>query len=81
MRYCIQDSSNITSVCVPQLKVDAVSPRASYAPGAEVTLSVIGDSEARVGLVAVDNGVYVLNDKNRLTQTKVKNCRLNIPHF
>uniref|UniRef100_A0AAZ3QD07 Anaphylatoxin-like domain-containing protein n=1 Tax=Oncorhynchus tshawytscha TaxID=74940 RepID=A0AAZ3QD07_ONCTS len=43
----------------------------SYAPGAEVTLSVIGDSEARVGLVAVDNGVYVLNDKNRLTQTKI----------
>uniref|UniRef100_A0A8C7QT92 Anaphylatoxin-like domain-containing protein n=1 Tax=Oncorhynchus mykiss TaxID=8022 RepID=A0A8C7QT92_ONCMY len=62
---------DVKDTCMGSLKVDAVSPRASYAPGAEVTLSVIGDSEARVGLVAVDNGVYVLNDKNRLTQTKI----------
>uniref|UniRef100_A0A4W5Q9R7 Anaphylatoxin-like domain-containing protein n=1 Tax=Hucho hucho TaxID=62062 RepID=A0A4W5Q9R7_9TELE len=35
------------------------------------TLSIIGDPGARVGLVAVDKGVYVLNDKSRLTQTKI----------
>ncbi|XP_070966190.1 complement C3-like [Oncorhynchus clarkii lewisi] len=62
---------DVKDTCMGSLKVDAVSPSDSYAPGAEVTLSVIGDSEARVGLVAVDNGVYVLNDKNRLTQTKI----------
>uniref|UniRef100_A0A8C7TZ92 Anaphylatoxin-like domain-containing protein n=1 Tax=Oncorhynchus mykiss TaxID=8022 RepID=A0A8C7TZ92_ONCMY len=38
---------------------------------AEVTLSIIGDPGAKVGLVAVDKGVYVLNDKSRLTQTKI----------
>uniref|UniRef100_A0A8C7JN59 Complement C3 n=1 Tax=Oncorhynchus kisutch TaxID=8019 RepID=A0A8C7JN59_ONCKI len=62
---------DVKDTCMGSLKVEAVGPRTSYAPGAEVTLSVIGDSEARVGLVAVDNGVYVLNDKNRLTQTKI----------
>lgn len=31
-----------------------------------------GDSNARVGLVAVDKGVFVLNNKFRLTQTKVR---------
>uniref|UniRef100_A0A4W5QED5 Uncharacterized protein n=1 Tax=Hucho hucho TaxID=62062 RepID=A0A4W5QED5_9TELE len=44
---------------------------ASYAPRETVTLSIIGDPGARVGLVAVDKGVYVLNDKSRLTQTKI----------
>uniref|UniRef100_A0A8C8GKI5 Anaphylatoxin-like domain-containing protein n=1 Tax=Oncorhynchus tshawytscha TaxID=74940 RepID=A0A8C8GKI5_ONCTS len=43
----------------------------SYAPQKRVTLSIIGDPGAKVGLVAVDKGVYVLNDKRRLTQTKI----------
>ncbi|CAB1344806.1 unnamed protein product, partial [Coregonus sp. 'balchen'] len=55
-----------------ELNVEAVRPSASYAPGEIVTLSIIGDPEAMVGLVAVDKGVYILNDKSRLTQTKVK---------
>uniref|UniRef100_A0A674BQ17 Complement C3-like n=1 Tax=Salmo trutta TaxID=8032 RepID=A0A674BQ17_SALTR len=62
---------DVKDTCMGSLKVDAVSPSVSYAPGEEVTLSVIGDSEARVGLVAVDKGVYILNDKNQLTQTKI----------
>lgn len=33
-------------------------------------LKVTGDPEAKVGLVAVDRGVYVLNNKHRLTQKK-----------
>uniref|UniRef100_A0A4W5QXY5 Anaphylatoxin-like domain-containing protein n=1 Tax=Hucho hucho TaxID=62062 RepID=A0A4W5QXY5_9TELE len=62
---------DVKDTCMGSLKVDVVRPSASYAPREEVTLSVIGDSEAKVGLVAVDNGVYVLNNKNRLTQTKI----------
>lgn len=34
-------------------------------------LKVTGNPEATVGLVAVDKGVYVLNNKHRLTQKKV----------
>ena len=33
-------------------------------------LKVTGDPGAIVGLVAVDKGVYVLNNKHRLTQKK-----------
>uniref|UniRef100_A0A674EFI3 Complement C3-like n=1 Tax=Salmo trutta TaxID=8032 RepID=A0A674EFI3_SALTR len=47
------------------------SVRMFYAPRETVTLSIIGDPGAKVGLVAVDKGVYVLNDKSRLTQTKI----------
>uniref|UniRef100_A0A672ZR77 NTR domain-containing protein n=1 Tax=Sphaeramia orbicularis TaxID=375764 RepID=A0A672ZR77_9TELE len=35
------------------------------------SLKVTGDPGATVGLVAVDKGVYVLNNKHRLTQKKV----------
>uniref|UniRef100_A0A672I7E8 Uncharacterized protein n=1 Tax=Salarias fasciatus TaxID=181472 RepID=A0A672I7E8_SALFA len=34
-------------------------------------LKITGDPEATVGLVAVDKGVYLLNDKHRLSQKKV----------
>lgn len=34
-------------------------------------LRVTGDPGATVGLVAVDKGVYVLNNQHRLTQKKV----------
>jgi integrin beta 2 len=36
-----------------------------------MTLKIEGDRGARVGLVAVDKGVFVLNKKNKLTQSKV----------
>ena len=36
-----------------------------------MTLEIQGDRGARVGLVAVDKGVFVLNKKNKLTQRKV----------
>lgn len=35
-------------------------------------LKIQGDPGARVGLVAVDKGVFVLNKKNKLTQSKVR---------
>ncbi|CAB1344823.1 unnamed protein product [Coregonus sp. 'balchen'] len=63
----------VKHTCMGSLKVDAVRPSTSYAPRKTVTLSIVGDPGARVGLVAVDKGVYILNDKNRLTQTKIWN--------
>lgn len=41
-------------------------------PNSQVELKVTGDSEATVGLVAVDKAVYVLNSKHKLTQKKVR---------
>ncbi|XP_052049729.1 complement C3 [Apodemus sylvaticus] len=41
------------------------------APGHQTTLRIEGDHGARVGLVAVDKGVFVLNKKNKLTQSKI----------
>uniref|UniRef100_A0A2K5L3B6 Complement C3 n=1 Tax=Cercocebus atys TaxID=9531 RepID=A0A2K5L3B6_CERAT len=41
-------------------------------PGQQMTLKIEGDHGARVGLVAVDKGVFVLNKKNKLTQSKVR---------
>ncbi|KAJ7317107.1 hypothetical protein JRQ81_003269, partial [Phrynocephalus forsythii] len=40
-------------------------------PGAPMKIKVEGDANARVGLVAVDKGVYVLNNKYKLTQSKI----------
>ncbi|XP_044900676.1 complement C3-like [Felis catus] len=44
-----------------------------YIPGQQITLKIEGDRGARVGLVAVDKGVFVLNKKNKLTQSKIWN--------
>lgn len=41
-------------------------------PNSKVELKVTGDSEATVGLLAVDKAVYVLNSKHKLTQKKVR---------
>lgn len=41
-----------------------------YIPGKSFNMKVQGDPGAKVGLVAVDNAVYLLN-KDRLTQSKV----------
>uniref|UniRef100_A0A674BSU2 Complement C3-like n=1 Tax=Salmo trutta TaxID=8032 RepID=A0A674BSU2_SALTR len=64
---------DVKDTCMGSVRMlpHCTEPIVYYAPGEEVTLSVIGDSEARVGLVAVDKGVYILNDKNQLTQTKI----------
>lgn len=42
-----------------------------YLPGQQMTLKIEGDTGARVGLVAVDKGVFVLNKKNKFTQRKI----------
>ncbi|XP_039370155.1 venom factor-like [Mauremys reevesii] len=42
-----------------------------HKPGSSMTIKVEGDAGARVGLVAVDKGVYVLNKKHKISQTKI----------
>ncbi|XP_073698373.1 complement C3 [Garra rufa] len=61
---------DMKDTCMGTLKVE-VKDLAQYGPGDQISLKITGDPGAKVGLVAVDKGVYVLNDKNRLTQTKI----------
>lgn len=44
----------------------------NHEPGTKMKIKIEGDANARVGLVAVDKGVYVLNKQHRFTQTKVR---------
>uniref|UniRef100_A0A8C7FI43 Complement C3 n=1 Tax=Oncorhynchus kisutch TaxID=8019 RepID=A0A8C7FI43_ONCKI len=57
--------------CMGSLKVTSTRPKASYEPRRAFSLTITGDPGAKVGLVAVDKGVYVLNSKHRLTQAKI----------
>ncbi|KAM3623280.1 uncharacterized protein V6R79_009498 [Siganus canaliculatus] len=57
--------------CMGSLRLEPTRPVPSYEPRKMFGLKVIGDPTATVGLVAVDKGVYVLNNKHRLTQKKV----------
>ncbi|XP_029593018.1 complement C3-like [Salmo trutta] len=57
--------------CMGSLKVTSTRPKASYEPRKAFSLTVTGDPGAKVGLVAVDKGVYILNSKHRLTQAKI----------
>ncbi|XDV16018.1 hypothetical protein PO909_015911 [Leuciscus waleckii] len=61
---------DVKDTCMGTLKVE-VKDQAQFGPGDQLSLKITGDPGAKVGLVAVDKGVYVLNDKNRLTQTKI----------
>uniref|UniRef100_A0A7N8XVI9 Complement C3 n=1 Tax=Mastacembelus armatus TaxID=205130 RepID=A0A7N8XVI9_9TELE len=61
----VQDS------CMGSLKLESTRNAPSYEPRRMFGLKVTGDPGAIVGLVAVDKGVYVLNNKHRLTQKKV----------
>ncbi|KAM4584160.1 complement C3-like [Odontesthes bonariensis] len=62
---------DVKDSCMGTLKLEALRPAASYEPRKMFGLRVTGDPRATVGLVAVDKGVYVLNNKHRLTQKKV----------
>ncbi|XP_052459493.1 complement C3-like [Carassius gibelio] len=61
---------DMKDTCMGTLKVEVKDPR-QYGPEDHISLKITGDPGAKVGLVAVDKGVYVLNNKNRLTQTKI----------
>uniref|UniRef100_G3N8L1 Alpha-2-macroglobulin bait region domain-containing protein n=2 Tax=Gasterosteus aculeatus TaxID=69293 RepID=G3N8L1_GASAC len=58
---------DVKDSCMGSLKLEPTTPRYSYEPKGSFVLKVAGDPEAKVGLVAVDRGVYVLNNKHRLT--------------
>ncbi|XP_072240560.1 complement C3-like [Leuresthes tenuis] len=62
---------DVKDSCMGTLRLEASKPAASYEPRKMFNLRVTGDPGATVGLVAVDKGVYVLNNKHRLTQKKV----------
>uniref|UniRef100_A0A671YJF1 Complement C3-like n=1 Tax=Sparus aurata TaxID=8175 RepID=A0A671YJF1_SPAAU len=62
---------DVKDSCMGSLKLEPARPTPSYEPGKMFPLKVTGDPEATVGLVAVDKGVYILNNKHRLTQKKV----------
>ncbi|KAG8015206.1 Complement C3 [Nibea albiflora] len=61
---------DVEDSCMGSLKLESVSDAPSYRPGKLFDLKVTGDPGATVALVAVDKGVYVLNNKHRLTQKK-----------
>ncbi|KAK9981660.1 hypothetical protein ABG768_001184 [Culter alburnus] len=61
---------DVKDTCMGTLKLQVKNKMNTYSPGDEVKLQITGDPGARVGLVAVDKAVNVLN-KNRLTQTQI----------
>ncbi|EDL38246.1 complement component 3, isoform CRA_f, partial [Mus musculus] len=62
---------DVKDSCIGTLVVKG-DPRDNHlAPGQQTTLRIEGNQGARVGLVAVDKGVFVLNKKNKLTQSKI----------
>ncbi|XP_033950163.1 complement C3-like isoform X2 [Pseudochaenichthys georgianus] len=62
---------DVKDSCMGSLKLEPSRPFPSYGPRKMFGLKVTGDPGAIVGLVAVDKGVYVLNNKHRLTQKRV----------
>ncbi|XP_053273309.1 complement C3 [Pleuronectes platessa] len=62
---------DVKDTCMGSLKLESTRAAPSYEPRRMFGLKVTGDPDALVGLVAVDKGVYVLNNKHRLTQKKV----------
>uniref|UniRef100_A0A665VZJ5 Complement C3-like n=1 Tax=Echeneis naucrates TaxID=173247 RepID=A0A665VZJ5_ECHNA len=62
---------DVKDSCMGSLKLESSRPFPSYEPRKMFSLKVTGDPGATVGLVAVDKGVYVLNNKHRLTQKKI----------
>uniref|UniRef100_A0A3B4F898 Complement C3-like n=1 Tax=Pundamilia nyererei TaxID=303518 RepID=A0A3B4F898_9CICH len=61
---------DIQHSCVGDLKLEEKKYN-NYKPRGKFELKVTGDPGATVGLVAVDKGVYVINNKHRLTQKKI----------
>ncbi|XP_034543361.1 complement C3-like [Notolabrus celidotus] len=62
---------DVKDTCMGTLRLESSRPAASYEPGKMFGLKVTGNPGSIVGLVAVDKGVYVLNNQHRLTQKKV----------
>uniref|UniRef100_A0A8D2LE51 Anaphylatoxin-like domain-containing protein n=1 Tax=Varanus komodoensis TaxID=61221 RepID=A0A8D2LE51_VARKO len=66
---------DVKDTCMGTLKVTGATGRDNkvHQPKERVNLKLRGDPGARVGLVAVDKAVYVLNKKSKLSQAKIWN--------
>uniref|UniRef100_A0A3Q1IW90 Complement component c3a, duplicate 5 n=1 Tax=Anabas testudineus TaxID=64144 RepID=A0A3Q1IW90_ANATE len=62
---------DVKDSCMGSLKLESKSRSTLYEPRKMFELKITGDPEATVGLVAVDKGVYILNNKHRLSQKKI----------
>ncbi|XP_070272053.1 complement C3-like [Myotis yumanensis] len=64
---------DVKDSCVGTLVVKSAmkEEKHQHLPGQQISLKIEGNQGARVGLVAVDKGVFVLNKKNRLTQKTI----------
>uniref|UniRef100_G1PYJ2 Complement C3 n=1 Tax=Myotis lucifugus TaxID=59463 RepID=G1PYJ2_MYOLU len=64
---------DVKDSCVGTLVVKSAmkEEKHQHLPGQQISLKIEGNQGARVGLVAVDKGVFVLNKKNRFTQKKI----------
>ncbi|XP_058026959.1 A.superbus venom factor 1 [Ahaetulla prasina] len=64
---------DVKDTCMGTLVVKGASSRDNriQKPGASMKIKLEGDPGARVGLVAVDKAVYVLNDKYKISQAKI----------
>ncbi|XP_070794325.1 A.superbus venom factor 1-like [Pituophis catenifer annectens] len=64
---------DVKDTCMGTLVVKGATSRDNriQQPGAAMKIKLEGDPGARVGLVAVDKAVYVLNDKYKISQAKV----------
>ncbi|CAH2272770.1 complement C3 [Pelobates cultripes] len=71
-REIVSDSVwvDVVDSCMGTLEVTR-EKKGIIRPSKEVTLTVKADHKATVGLVAVDKGVFVLNNKFKITQKKV----------
>ncbi|XP_063787118.1 complement C3-like [Pseudophryne corroboree] len=64
---------DVTDTCMGTLELTADKPKDKgiQEPGSSVNLKLRADHKANVGLVVVDKGVYVLNSKYKISQSKV----------
>ncbi|XP_025059766.1 venom factor-like [Alligator sinensis] len=64
---------DVQDTCIGTLVVKGATEADNriHKPGSSMKIKVEGDAGAHVGLVAVDKGVYVLNKKHKITQTKI----------
>ncbi|XP_069089236.1 venom factor-like [Pleurodeles waltl] len=82
--YCLQNGEqkeivadsvwvDMPDTCMGTIKVAGVPEKAKreYLPGKPIRMKVTGDPGAKVGMVAVDKAVYVLNKRHKLSQSKI----------
>ncbi|XP_063305722.1 complement C3-like isoform X2 [Pelobates fuscus] len=64
---------DVTNSCIGKVEISQETNNLynKPEPGTPISLKITGDPGANIGLVAVDRAVYVLNSKNRLSQSKV----------